>query len=92
MSEMDPSDIVVASISLAEEGLAENPFLCVQCGRRDFACLDDVVFHILMEHDYIMVATSDNAYITYEEFMSRIAKAMSETIQEGGIGKDEPQV
>lgn len=77
---MDPTDILTASIVNAQEELdIVDPYLCVECGE-PFTCLDDVIFHILADHRYIMCKLNNGKLISYPEFIEKLSGKIVESI------------
>jgi hypothetical protein len=77
---MNPKDLIKDVANGLLEDLDEvAPFMCIQCGA-SFACLDDIIYHILTSHDFIMCKLATGKLITYPEFLKILSGRMVSSV------------
>jgi len=79
----DPKDLINNVASVVSSELNEHPFLCVTCGST-FDCLEDVIFHILSEHEMVMCMMANGKLISYNDFLEMLSRQMIDTISNDG--------
>ena len=72
----DPKEVLSKATESALSELDSNtPFLCVECGVQG-DCIEDIVFHLLTEHNYVMCQKKDGKLIDYREFLEMVSSQM----------------
>ena len=87
ITKMEPNEILHEAALDAQLELTETPFLCIQCGQK-FDCIDDVEFHVLMEHNFIMCQTKSGKLISYGDLLGYVAVNMTDGIVQEALNDE----